>query len=71
MAQLRPNIDRLLARVALEGMKEELETVLERMKQVRRQTRKRVIGGDTHVEGKLVSIFEPATEVIRRGKASQ
>ena len=59
----------VLKQAALEGMKQELETVLERMKQVRRQTRKRVIGGDTHVEGKLVSIFEPATEVIRRGKA--
>src|SRR5580698_3082805 len=55
---------------ALEGMKQELETVIERVKQVRRQTRKRVFGGDTHVEGRLASIFEPTTEIIRRGKAS-
>jgi transposase, IS5 family len=61
----------VLKQAALAGMKQELETVLERVKQVRRQTRKRVFGGDTHVEGKLVSIFEPATEVIRRGKASR
>ena len=61
----------VLKQAALEGMKQELETVLERVKQVRRQTRKRVFGGDTHVEGKLVSIFEPTTEVIRRGKASK
>jgi IS5 family transposase len=61
----------VLKQAALEGMKQELETVLARVKQVRRQTRKRVFGGDTHVEGKLVSIFEPTTEVIRRGKASK
>jgi len=52
-------------------MKQELETVLARVKQVRRQTRKRVLGGDTHVEGKLVSILEPTTEIIRRGNASK
>ncbi|HYU44718.1 MAG TPA: ISNCY family transposase [Terriglobales bacterium] len=61
----------VLKQAALEGMKQELETMLERVKQVRRQTRKRVFGGDTHVEGKLTSIFEETTEVIRRGKASK
>jgi transposase, IS5 family len=61
----------VLKQAALEGMKQELETVIERVKQVRRQTRKRVFGGDTHVEGKLASIFEPTTEIIRRGKASK
>jgi transposase, IS5 family len=61
----------VLKQAALEGMKQELETMVARVKQVRRQTRKRVLGGDTHVEGKLVSIFEPTTEVIRRGKASK
>ena len=57
--------------MALEGMKKELETMLDRVKQVRRQARERVFGGNTHVEGKLASVFEPATEIIRRGKASQ
>jgi IS5 family transposase len=33
------------------------------------QTRKRVLGGDSHVEGKVLSLFEPHTEVIRKGKA--
>ena len=56
---------------ALEGVRKELETMLDRVKQVRRQTRKRVFGGNTHVEGKLVSMFEPTTEIIRRGKASK
>jgi transposase, IS5 family len=52
-------------------MKKEMETVLGRVKQVRRQTRARVFGGNTHAEGKLASMFEPSTEIIRRGKAKQ
>ena len=50
----------VLKQAALQGMKQELETMLERVRRVRHQTRKRVFDGDTHVEGKLVSIFEPA-----------
>ena len=56
---------------AVEGMKKELETMAPRVKQVMKQTRARVLHGDTHAEGKLVSVFEPTTEVIRRGKAKQ
>jgi len=56
---------------ALEGMKKELETMVGRVKQVRRQARARVFGGNTRVEGKLVSMFEATTEIIRRGKAKQ
>ena len=29
----------------------------------------RVFAGDTHAENKIVSLFEPSTEVIRKGKA--
>src|ERR1017187_8713644 len=36
-----------------------------------RQAKARIFGGDTHVEGKIVSVFEPSTEVIRKGKASK
>jgi len=32
------------------------------------QTRARVLGGDTHVPDKVLSIFEPHTEAIRKGK---
>jgi IS5 family transposase len=31
----------------------------------------RIFAGDTHAEGKIVSIFEPSTEVIRKGKAGK
>jgi IS5 family transposase len=36
-----------------------------------KQTRVRIFGGDTKLPGKLVSVFEPYTEIIRKGKASQ
>ncbi len=33
------------------------------------QTKARVFGGDTHVAGKVLSLFEEHTQVIRKGKA--
>jgi len=56
---------------ALEGMKQELESMAERVKRVRRQARERLFKGNLHVEGKLASMFEDTTEIIRRGKAKQ
>ena len=56
---------------ALEGFRKELDTIAPRVKQVIEQARARVFGGDTHVPEKVVSIFEPSTEVIRKGKASK
>lgn len=61
----------VIQQAALEGMKKELEIMVGRVKQVRRQARERVFAGNTHVEGKLVSMFEHTTEIIRRGKAKQ
>ncbi len=34
------------------------------------QTRARVLGGDTHVADKVLSLFEPHTEAIRKGKVA-
>jgi IS5 family transposase len=56
---------------ALEGMRQEIDTMLARVKQVIRQTKARILGGDTHAVGKLFSIFEESTEVIRKGKAGK
>ena len=55
----------------LEGLRHELDTFVPRVQQVMRQARARIFGGDTHVEQKLLSLFEPSSEVIRKGKASQ
>jgi IS5 family transposase len=61
----------VMAQAALDGLKQELDVMLPRVQQVMRQARARVLGGDTRVEGKLVSLFEPTTEIIRKGKASK
>lgn len=57
--------------LVLEALRKDLETMLPRVQQVIRQAKARVLGGDVHVAGKLVSVFEPSTEVIRKGKASK
>ena len=36
-----------------------------------KQTRARIFRGNTRSEGKLLSLFEPSTEVIRKGKAGK
>jgi len=41
------------------------------VQQVMKQTRERVLKGNTRAENKIVSVFEPDTEVIRKGKASK
>ena len=48
-----------------------LDEMIPRVQQVLRQTRQRVMQGNTRAEGKLVSVFEPETEVIRKGKAKK
>ena len=60
-----------LKQSALNGLKREIDTMVERTARVVRQAKARVFGGDTHVEDKIVSVFEPSTEVIRKGKASK
>jgi IS5 family transposase len=60
-----------LQQAALSGLRQEIDTMLPRVQQVIRQTKARIYGGDTHAEGKLFSIFEPSTEVIRKGKAGK
>ena len=57
--------------VVLEGLRRKLESMVPRVQQVMRQTTARVFAGDTHAEGKIVSLFEPTTEVIRKGKAGK
>jgi IS5 family transposase len=48
-----------------------LETMIPRVQQVLQQTRQRIDKGNTHAPGKIVSLFEPDTEVIRKGKAGK
>src|SRR5690349_22369670 len=61
----------VMQQAALEGLRKELDTFVPRVQQVMKQAKQRIFGGDTHVAEKLVSMFEPSTEVIRKGKASK
>jgi IS5 family transposase len=61
----------VLQQAALHALQRELDTMLPCVEQVIRQTRARVFEENTRSEGKLVSIFEPETEIIRKGKASK
>jgi IS5 family transposase len=56
-------------RAAWHKAKKQLDQMIPRVQQVLRQTRERVLRGNTQAEGKLLSIFETHTEVIRKGKA--
>jgi IS5 family transposase len=60
-----------LKQLALDDLREQIETMVPRVKQVMKQTRARIFRGDTRSEGKLFSIFEPSTEIIRKGKAGK
>jgi transposase, IS5 family len=60
-----------LRQTVLEGLRNQLETMLLLVRQVMRQTRARIFRGETRIEGKLLSLFEPSTEIIRKGKAGK
>ncbi len=60
--QERPKLQR--AQQLLQQMRPLVQRVLA-------QTRARVIGGDTRVPDKVLSIFEPHTETIRKGKIAR
>jgi transposase, IS5 family len=47
----------------------QLQHFLPLVEKVIHQTKQRVLSGDSHVEGKVLSLFEAHTEVIRKGKA--
>lgn len=61
----------LLEQMSLEAARAYLERMIPLVQQVMHQTRERVLKGNTHVPGKLVSLFEPHTEIIRKGKAAK
>jgi IS5 family transposase len=58
----------MLQQLALDGLRQQLDTMLPLVRHVMRQTRERIFHGKTRTQGKVLSLFEPATEVIRKGK---
>ena len=58
----------VLQQLTLEGLRQEIDAMVPLVRQVMKQTRARILRGDTRADGKILSLFEPATEVIRKGK---
>jgi IS5 family transposase len=54
----------------LQRAQDRLHAMRPLVQRVVKQTRARVLGGDTHVPDKVLSVFEPQTETIRKGKIS-
>lgn len=78
--QILNDTKRVLAEVAemparkkrsLNRWSEELSGMAARVRQVVKQAKARVLDGITQLPGKIVSLFEPHSEVIRKGKASK
>jgi hypothetical protein len=61
----------MVRQAVLESQRQALDAMVPRLQQVMRQTKARIFLGDTRSENKIVSLFEPSTEVIRKGKASK
>jgi len=58
-------------RIPLRSLVESLATMTGRVQQVVNQTKLRIFAGVTKSQEKIVSVFEPHTEIIRKGKASK
>jgi len=58
-------------RVPLGSLVETLATMTGRVQQVMKQTKLRIFAGVTKSQEKIASMFEPHTEIIRKGKASK
>ena len=61
----------IVQQVALDALRQTLDDMIPLVHQVMRQTKARIFGGNKHAAGKLVSLFEPSTEVIRKGKTGK
>ena len=61
----------VVQQLTLEGLRDKLDDMVPLVRKVMKQTRARILRGDTRGDGKLVSLFEPETEIIRKGKASK
>jgi len=55
----------------LQALQAELQRMIPLVQQVMRQTKARVFRNDIHASNKIVSLFETATQIIRKGKASK
>jgi transposase, IS5 family len=61
----------VMKQIALDGLRSGIDAMVPLVRQVMQQTRARIFHGNTHAAGKIVSLFEPSTEIIRKGKAGK
>jgi IS5 family transposase len=71
--QARAAVEKIDGRLSGVGaaLVHEIRQTVDIVKRVIGQTRARVFQEDTHYPGKVLSIFEPHTEAIRKGKAAK
>ena len=55
----------------LTGARDQLQAMQPLVTRILDQTRARLLGGDIHVPDKVLSVFEPHTEAIRKGKIAK
>src|SRR5215471_15187000 len=67
LGQRRRTVHRQI-RPILQRAQDQLRQLRPLVERVLAQTRARILGGNTHVPDKVLSIFEPHTETIRKGK---
>jgi IS5 family transposase len=70
LGQAIPRVDDATGR-RLHRVQQRLQHWRPLITRVLHQTHARVIGGDTHVPDKVLRLFEPHTEAIRKGKAAK
>jgi IS5 family transposase len=58
-------------RPMLQRAQQRLQAMRPLVQRILTQTRARLLGGDTHVADKVMSVFEPHTEGIRKGKIAK
>jgi IS5 family transposase len=70
-AELAERVSRFQSTPAVQRLRTQLTATVGLVRRVVAQTQARVLRGDTHYPDKVLSVFEPHTEAIRKGKATK
>jgi IS5 family transposase len=70
-AETTERVSRFHPTPVVRRLRDRLRTTMGLVQRVVVQTRARVLRGDTHYPDKVLSVFEPHTEAIRKGKATK
>jgi transposase-like protein DUF772/DDE family transposase len=70
-AETTERISRFHPTPVVRRLRDRLRTTVGLVQRVVAQTRARVLRGDTHYPDKVLSVFEPHTEAVRKGKATK